>query len=475
MKLSAANLPELEAIRAEKARRSLAEFIRQGWAILEPETVFRHGWHVDAIAEHLQAVSDGQIHKLLINVPPGHMKSLAVCVFWPAWHWIHKPHWRWLFGSYSAHLSVRDGNKMRMLINSAWYQRHFGDRFELEKQTEPYISNSKTGFRVNTSVGGVGTGERVHIVVNDDLIRANDADSPAMRKQALDHMRAMSTRGVDSDVFAQVLIMQRVHEDDPAGWALEQGGWDALILPAEFDPGRKCITSIGFEDPRSEPDELLWPEMFGRKAIDDLKMALGSYDAAAQLQQIPAPPGGALFKPNMIGVIDALPVGCTWVRGWDLAATIPEPGKKPDWTVGLLLGRSPDGRFIVADIRREQLSPLGVEQLITTTAQTDGAGVSISGPQDPGQAGKSQAFAYIQMLAGWDVEFTPESGSKTARAKPVAAQMEAGNVCMLRASWNKAFVEELQSFPFGSNDDQVDALSRAFHRLLQQDTGLVFG
>ncbi len=363
---------------------------------------------------------------------------------------------------------------MRTLINSPWYQRYFGDRFSMTKETEPYIANDKSGFRVNTSVGGVGTGERVHTVVNDDLIRANDADSPAMRKQALDHMRAMSTRGVDSDVFSQVLIMQRVHEDDPAGWALEQGGWDALILPAEFDPARKCVTSIGFEDPRKDDGDLLWPEMFDADAVSDLKKALGSYDAAAQLQQLPAPPGGALFKPNMIGVIDALPVGCTWARGWDLAATIPEPGKKPDWTVGLLLGRAPDGRFIVADIRRDQLSPHGVEQLIILTAQADGSNVPISGPQDPGQAGKSQAFSFIQMLAGWDVEFTPETGSKVARAKPVAAQMEAGNVFMLRGDWNKDFVDELKSFPFGSFDDQVDAFSRAFHRLLQE-TGLVFG
>ncbi len=461
-----AALPSLEQIRAEKARRHLVDFIRQAWPILEPETPYRHNWHIDAICEHLEAVSRGEIRKLLINVPPGHMKSLTVCVFWPAWDWIGNPHLRWIFASYSAHLSTRDGNRMRLLVESPWYQRHFGSRFELTKATEPYIANDHQGVRVNTSVGGVGTGERVHRVVNDDLIRANDAESEAARAAALRHMRAMSTRGVDPETFAQLLIMQRVHEDDPAGWAIEQGGWEQLILPAEYEPARKCITGIGFEDPRTEPGELLWPGMFGPDEIAAIKTALGSYEAAAQLQQSPAPPGGGLFKVEKLGTIDALPVGVRWCRGWDFAATEPKPGKKPDWTVGALVGQMPDGRFVIADINRFQGSPLAVEQALVATAQGDGRSVPISAPQDPGQAGKAQAVRVVQLLAGWDVECTPETGSKPVRAKALAAQVEAGNVVLLRAPWNKPFKDELSLFPNGSNDDQADAASRAFNKLM---------
>lgn len=466
----ARSLLDLEALRAEKARRHLCDFIREGWRILEPETPYRHNWHIDAICDHLEAVSRGEIRKLLINVPPGHMKSLSVCVFWPAWHWIGQPHYRWLFGSYSAHLSTRDGNRMRQLVESEWYQTHFGDRYGLAKTTEPYLSNDKGGFRVNTSVGGVGTGERVHCVVNDDLVRANDAESEASRATALKHMRAMSTRGVDPETFAQVLIMQRVHEDDPAGWAIEQGGWEKLVLPAEYEPLRRCVTSIGFEDPRTEPGELLWPEMFGPEEIDGIKTALGSQESAAQLQQSPAPPGGTLFKVEKLGTVEALPANIRWARGWDLAATDPEPGKKPDWTVGLLLGQDHDGRFYIGDVQRFQASDLGVQTAIKNTAISDGKSVPISGPQDPGQAGKAQGKSMVRMLAGWDVEFTPETGSKAVRAKAVAAQVEAGNVFMLRAEWNRVFKDELAMFPRGSNDDQVDALSRAFHKLVGAPT-----
>ena len=442
---------------------------------MEPETTYRHNWHVDAIADHLEAVSRGEIRKLLINVPPGHMKSLSVCVFWPAWHWIDNPHFRWLFGSYASHLSERDGNKMRLLIGSDWYQRHFGSRYAIAKSTETYLSTDKLGFRINTSVGGVGTGERVHIVVNDDLIRANDADSPAMRKQALAHMRAMSTRGVDPATFAQVLIMQRVNEDDPAGWAIEQGGWDQLILPAEYEPGRKCVvSSIGFEDPRTEAGELLWPGMFGPNEIADQKTALGSYESASQLQQRPAPPGGGLFRVEKLQVQDAAPAGVKWVRGWDFAATEAAAGKKPDWTVGLLLGRGEDGRFYIGDVNRFQGSPLTVEQALVNTAHADGVNARISGPQDPGQAGKAQALRMVQLLAGFDVSFTTESGSKTVRAKAFAAQVEAGNVVLIRGPWNKDFKDELAVFPNGSNDDQADAASRAFNELLKPETDGLF-
>lgn len=459
-------LATLEQVRAEKARRKLSEFIRQAWSVLEPETPYKHNWHVDAIAEHLEAVSRGDIRKLLINVPPGHMKSLSVCVFWPAWMWIDNPHYRWLFASYSSHLSERDSNKMRLLIQSDWYQRNFGHRYSLEKQTERYLSTDKLGFRVATSVGGVGTGERVHIVVNDDLIRANDAQSEAMRVQALAHMRAMSTRGVDPETFAQVLIMQRVHEDDPAGWAIEQGGWDQLVLPAEYDPARRCATSIGFVDPRTEADALLWPGMFGPQEIKELKTSLGSYEAAAQLQQLPAPLEGGLIKPDAIHFVDALPVGMRLARGWDLAATTEIENKRADWTAGALLGRDEMGRIFICDMRRFRGTPLEVEQALATCAALDGTDTAVSGPQDPGQAGKAQAASFIKQLAGYDVEFTPETGSKATRAKAFAAQVEAGNVFMLRADWNAVLIDEMRMFPNGRHDDQVDAISRAFHCLI---------
>ncbi len=314
-------LPTLQQIDAEIARRSLKEFVKQAWHVLEPDVEYVGSWHIDAMCEHLEAVSRGEIPKLIINIPPGHMKSLLVCVMWPAWEWATKPHLKWMFASYASHLSVRDSIKTRTLLQSDWYQKNFGHVFKLEKTNEVQLTNDKFGFRYATSVGGVGTGERVHRVVNDDLLNATDAQSPAMREQAIKHLRAMATRGVPSEPFGQVLIMQRLHENDPTGWAMEQGGWEKLILPAEFDPERRAVTSIGFEDPRTEPKELLWPALFDQEKIDLLKQALGKYDAAAQLDQLPSPPGGGIIQLAWLEkYYKELPQGQLFIiQSWDTA------------------------------------------------------------------------------------------------------------------------------------------------------------
>lgn len=460
-----AKLLDLQAIRAERARRSLREFIQQAWQVLEPDTPYQHNWHIDAKAEHLEAVTNGQIRKLIINEPPGHMKSLSVCVFWVCWQWIDRPYWRYLCASYAGHLSTRDSEKCKFLIQSEWYQRHFGSRYSLTTQNKDELKNDKLGFRLATSIGGVGTGERVHTAINDDLIRANDALSEAMRKQAIAHLQAMSTRAVDPKTYSQVLIQQRVHEGDPTGWAREQGGWEELILPAEFVSGKRAATSIGWKDPRTEDGELLWPEKYGHPEIEEIKIGLGSYGASAQLQQDPMPGDGGLFKPDCITIIEALPVGLRMARGWDLAATEEFESSQADWTVGFKIGQDAVGRLYICDVKRFRGSPMAVENAILQTAAMDGHDVPISGPQDPGQAGKAQAAHFIRMLAGYDVEFTPETGSKVTRASPFAAQVEAGNVYMLRADWNKLFLDETRVFPFGKWDDQVDAGSRALARL----------
>ena len=456
-------MSDIERIQASRAKRSLRDFIRQAWHVLEPDTTYKHNWHIDAIADHLEAVSRGDIKKLIINVPPGHMKSLSVCVFWPAWDWISFPHLRWLFASYASQLSSRDSIKTRTLINSDWYRARWGERFGLTKWTEDLIHNDRQGFRMASSTGGVGTGERVHRVVNDDLLRANDARSDAMRKQAIEHMQAMSTRAVDPKAFSQVLIMQRLHEQDPAGWAMEQGDWEHLMLPAEFEPDRRCKTSIGFKDPRKKAGELLWPGQFGRQEIDDIRTALGDQKAAAQLQQRPSPGEGDVFKPGKIEIVDVLPIiPARWARGWDLGSTT-----DGDYTVGLLLGKLEDGRYIIADVVRFRKGPDERDGIMRLTGKMDGPGVRQDFPQDPGQAGKSQVIHLTRVFDGSPSQSSPESGDKITRAELIASHVNAGNVLMLRGPWNKALTDELGVFPNGTYDDQVDALSRAYAALLK--------
>jgi predicted phage terminase large subunit-like protein len=199
---------------------------------------------------------------------------------------------------------------------------------------------------------------------------------------------------------------------------------------------------------------------------------MGERAWAALYQQSPRPPQGSLFKVNRLPTLDITPdlAGSRPVRAWDLAATAKDDGNDPDWTVGLKLHREESGRFIVTDVVRLRGSPLEVEQMLCDTARRDGPNVPIALPQDPGSAGKVVVTHYVNKLAGYHVTATPETGSKIARATPVAAQVEGGNFSMLRADWNFAFVEELREFPQGRKDDQVDALSRAFGRLTSAAT-----
>ncbi len=250
-----------DEIDQELASRHLGDFVRQAWHVVEPSTPFVPGWHVDAIIEHLEAVSSGQIRNLLINVPPRHMKSLLVAVFWPAWEWIRYPERRWLFSSYAAQLSIRDSIKCRRLIESPWYQVRWGNTFALtsDQNTKGRFDNNRSGYRLSTSVGGAATGEGGDRIICDDPHNVQEAESDAIRKATLDWFDVvMSTRANDPKTVGRVVVMQRCHQQDLSGHLLEQGGWEHLCLPAEYE-GATCATSIGWSDPRTQQGELLWP------------------------------------------------------------------------------------------------------------------------------------------------------------------------------------------------------------------------
>jgi len=187
------------------------------------------------------------------------------------------------------------------------------------------------------------------------------------------------------------------------------------------------------------------------------------------------PAAGLLFQRGWCTIVDAVPAGARFMRGWDLGATPKTESNDPDWTAGTKIGRLPDGRYIVAHHVRDRSAPSGVERLIKNTATADGREVHVSIPQDPGQAGKSQVASLIKLLAGYTVRATPESGDKVTRFSPFSAQAEAGNVLVLRGSWNEDWFTALEGFPDATHDDDVDSTSRAFNALLNTNVAAVFG
>jgi predicted phage terminase large subunit-like protein len=468
----------------ERCRWSLHEFVREAWHVLEPETKLIDGWHIAAICAHLEAVTNGQITRLLINVPPGSMKSLLVSVFWPAWEWGPRGMaWlRYLSTSFDEDGTKRDTRRMRDLVASEWYQKHWPE-VVLERKGETSFSTTRTGSREGAPFGSL-TNKRGDRLIIDDPHSTKMAESAAERLATVRQFKEGASNRLNSQVHsAIVVIMQRLHEDDVSGYIIETGGYVVLMLPMEFEKERRCSTLIGFVDPRQEDGEVLSPIQWPPPQIEELK-AKGPYFWAGQYQQRPAPRQGGMFQrawfAEKMVELNEIPNNVTWWRHWDLAAT---KRKMTDTsgarTAGVLMGRSARGAYYVRHCIAKAIDGNGVRTLIKAQAGTDGIGVGISLPQDPGQSGKVQKGDFASQLAGYNVRFLNEGalGNKEMRAEPFSAQCEAGNVYVVRGGWNEEFFDELCLFPGGKRKDIVDACSGAFARLVPQpgDVELIVG
>src|SRR6266849_1244848 len=456
-------IPEIDK---ELATRSLREFIQQAWPVLQPVTPFVPGWHIDALCEHLEAITYGQIRNLVINIPPRHMKSLAVSVFWPCWEWTRWPERRWLFASYAESLSLRDSRHCRTVVLSPWYRRNWGDVFVLteDPNEKRRFDNDKTGYRIASSVGGANTGEGGDRIVCDDPHNVKEAESDAARKGVCDwYDQVMSTRVNDPKTAAKVIIMQRVHEADLSGHGLAQGGYEHLCLPAEYE-GSKRTTVIGWSDPRKELGELLWPERFGPAEIADLKLRMGSYGSAGQLQQRPSPAEGGIFKRHWWRRYDRLENLDGFdviIQSWDLAF---KDTSNSSYVVGQVWARLGAYFVLIDQVRARMTFPETIRAFRELTARYPQCTVKLVEDKANGPA----LIQTLQKEIPGIIAVEPD-GSKEARAHAVSGLVEAGNVYLPQttdAPWVEGFIEECAAFPKGAYADQVDSCTQALSRLL---------
>ena len=457
----------LDTNEQETRQLTLREFLTEAWDILEPDTDFEGGWHIDAICEHLEAVYRGDIRRLCILVPPRTTKSIIASICFPAWVWTLQPGKRFFFASHSADLSTKHTVDWRTLLKSGWYQEHWGHLFQLaEDQNEKdHVKNSRNGFRIATSIGGSVTGFGADCLVLDDPHSLNNLGEPALDQVRNFYRKAWKTRLNDRRRGAQICIMQRAHEKDLVDHLIDVEGFEQLMLPNEYDPKRTTLTSIGFTDPRTEPGELLCPTRIDAEETEKLRR--DTLDYQTQYNQDPQPEDGQIFKRAWLKVVDHLPQGMpvACVRFWDCAGTDPlreaNTGKDPDFTAGAKLSWWPDGQVVVEDMARDRLTPAGVDTLIRNTASVDGRRVKIREEQEPGSAGKAVIHQRLRTLAGYDYKGCPASGPKHVRWQPLARLAEHGLVSLLRGEWNAKFIDELAALPFGKHDDQADAAAGA--------------
>ena len=439
----------------DRARCNLAEWVETTIRDYGQEPAKHHR----LLMGELEALSRGDIDRLMVQMPPGSAKSTYASILFPAWWLTQHPRDSIIAASHTAGLATHFGRRARSVITER--ARSLGYDLAARDRAGSHWSTTLGGEYYAVGIRGAMIGRRANLAIIDDPVKSQaEADSLIHRDRLWDWYR--------SDLLPRlkprariVLVMTRWHEDDLCGRLLAQAPheWRCLRLPALAEEQDQLIRS---------PGEPLWPEWEDIQALLRRRTSVGERAWLAQFQQSPRPGAGTLLKVDRLEFIDTPPPGQfdQVVRAWDLAATEATGRNDPDWTVGIKLTRHDSGRYTVLDVVRFRGSPHEVEKNIAATARADGHGVPIGLPEDPGQAGKSQISYLTSQLAGHRVIVARETGSKVSRAGPVASQMEAGNFTLVRANWNHTFVEELRDFPFGRKDDQVDALSRAFTMLL---------
>ncbi len=475
--MAIADLLDLHAIQAERCKRSLKAFAKAVWPIVEPSTPFIDGWVIDCLCDHLTALTRGDIHKLLINIPPRHSKS-TICLIWRAWCWTHTPQDRFLCASYSLSLSIRDNRRTRMLIESDWYQQRYGNVFQLsgDMNLKGRFENDARGYNLAVSVGSATTGEGGSKLIIDDMHSAMEAYSDADRETALEWFRTVWSSRLNNQSQDKMLVIgQRIHDSDVSGYILsERPDWVHLNLPAYYEPSRHCHTSIGWEDPRIQEGELLWPERFSSEVLQGLQRDLGSSGFAAQYQQTPVPSGGGQFKE-------------AWMRFADIDGRY-YALETPEGLRHILIADCWNLMTVDLAISSKQDADYTVIQTWAVTPSKDGILIDevhehLDNPEQQKRIHSKYLFylprfvkiettayqlALAQQLLRQGVpckEFKPVR-DKVARASTASILMEAGKLYFLKTLPGlRDLIDELLHFPYGAHDDRVDSASMAAEEL----------
>lgn len=437
-------------------RRSVRHFITRAFSHVDPGAVYKPNWHVDLIGEYLQACSEGEITRLIINVPPRFLKSICVSIAWPAWLLGRNPSEQILSTSYSASLALKHSRDCRSVMQSSWYRQLFPE-VELAKDynLKSEFLTTRGGHRAATSVGGTATGKGGNVLIVDDPLNPEQALSDAERNTSNDWFdQTFSTRLNDMKKGVMVVIMQRLHQDDLTGHLKGQGGWEHLVL--ENEATKKTIVDFRGVQVTREPGDLLHPERLGIPETVEKKRVLGSYGYAGQYQQTPAPLGGGLMNVSWFNRYDTAPKEfIRIIQSWDTAAKekdINDPSVCTTW------GETDRGYYLL-HVLQERLNYPSLKRTVISHAQKwkpDGMLIE----------DKSSGEALIADLK-YDTKFkTPiiaimPCNDKIVRASACSPTIE-GGLCWLpnAAPWLVDYESELRNFPNSSTKDQVDSTSQ---------------
>ena len=455
----------IECISQVNCEESLYEFSKKAWEVVEPGTTFIDNWHIKIICAYLEAVRAREIRNLIITVPPRHMKSLLVSVFWPVWCWIKEPGLRWIFSSYSGDLAIRDSVKCRRIIESDWYKKHWGKNYQLtsDQNVKSRFENNKTGFRMAAGVGGSITGEGGDFIVCDDPHNLKEIHSDLKRETVISWWReVMSTRLNDPKRSCRVIVMQRGHQADLVGSLLEQGLYEHLNLRgiAETDESIKYPCSDKVETRKA--GEVLWEERFPREILDDLRTQLGTAAFSAQIQQRPTALGGGIIKGEWFIDYKDIPEDglIQTIQSWDTAFKEKEGN---DYSVCTTWKEYKHGYYLI-DIWRKRVEYPELLRAAEVLYKAHRPGKVLIEDKASGQS-LIQSLKRDTSLPIFAIKVDRD---KVSRANSISPAIESGNVYVnKKAHWYKDFEIECENFPNGAHDDQVDSLTQGLTELLK--------
>ena len=459
------NFTETELIRSI-TKDDFFEFVREFWETIEARQPVWN-WHIKYMCQELQIVAERVFngepkeYDLIINIPPGTTKSTVASVMFPAWVWTKMAEAQFVTASYRHELAMDLSRKSRDIITSEKYRETFPEvTLRTDQKVKTHFMNTMGGFRVATGSGGA-VGFHGHFIIVDDPIDPKDISEVTLKSTNIWMDETLSQRMVDRNITPIILIMQRLHQDDPTAHMIKITPTDRIkhiCLPAE-DTGEIKPPELR----RYYKDGLLEPTRFPRKVLEQERLK-GDYFYSGQFMQNPIPRGGAMFKTEKIEIMDSVPVDMKFkkvVRFWDYAGT-KDAGA---YTCGVKLGKTSKGKIWILDVVRGRWDSGTREGVIKQTAQLDGKVPIIGLEQEPGSAGKFQVESTAKNLSGWRVRPERPTGDKITRADPFASQVNVGNVCMLKGEWNRDYINEMQYFPMSTYKDQIDATSGAFQLL----------
>jgi predicted phage terminase large subunit-like protein len=447
------------------------------WHVLEPSSVLKWGWALDAICEHLEAVTRGEIRRLVINVPPGTMKSMLTSVLWPAWEWGPKEMAakRFLSTAHKQDLAVRDSTNCRRLITSEWYQSLWQVILTGDQNAKTKFGNTKTGIRECSAFNSL-TGLRADRVILDDPHSVDDANSPI--KIAADvrtFKEAVPTR-VNNEQSAIVIIMQRLAVGDVSDIALSLG-YEHLLIPMRFEKHRSKYV-VGKGDPRSVVGELMFQERFSEKEVVELETSMGSQTAAGQLQQRPVAREGNLFKEAWLKYYrhsNSIGAWLQIVQSWDTANSRKlknAPSVCTTWV------KTYNGNYLL-DVYREHVEfPDLLKAMAALAFKYKPHAILVENKASGQQA--LQTFAAMTpeqwklLCEQLGLAHVPQMnlipvqphGDKYSRAVGATGPFESGRTFLPEeAPWLAAYKEELLSFPSSAYADQVDSTSQVMDYL----------